>query len=67
MSTNWSEKGTILLEKLVRKRYYFGNFWYYMAIGNTEKDYLGIANSNSPTTGGLISPTTNPSGRPDLD
>ena len=38
MSTNWSEKATILLEKLVRKRYYFGDRWYYMTFGNTGKD-----------------------------
>ena len=37
MSTKWSEKGTILIEKLVRKRYYFGGWWYYMTFGNTEK------------------------------
>lgn len=36
----WSEKGIILHEKLVRKRFYFELKWYYKAFGNTALGLL---------------------------
>ena len=40
-----SENGTILLDLLVRKRYYFGENRYYMIFGNTAEADMIILSS----------------------